>query len=264
MIIDTHAHIHPGRDGLGAKQDASLEAFLAELDRSPLDLAVLLPIEPIIPNTFVFEAAQRRPGRIRCHGSVDPKRGEACWEHFEQLAAEHPIVGLKLHPRRQGITKAHWPVLKGLTQRAAAHDLPVLVDSFPHGKGALRDDSLELIEALSEAVPKAKLIIAHMGGIRILEALILARTSYRIYLDLSLILKVYKGSHIEQDIFYAIRRIGADRCLYGSDHPDVPLNESYESMRRELDGRGFTDSEQDWIFGLTAQQVLKLNGEGAE
>ena len=98
-----------------------------------------------------------------------------------------------------------------------------------------------------------------MGGIRILEALILARTSYTIYLDLSLTYSVYRGSHIEQDVFYAIRRIGADRCLYGSDYPDVGLTESYEAMRDALDVRGFSAGEQDWIFGKTAQDVLRIS-----
>lgn len=258
MIIDSHAHVHPRPKGLGEKQDASVESFLNALDASPLDKIALLPIEPDIPNEFVQEVAAQRSGRIVCYGSVDPNQGTACVDDFEALAASGRICGLKLHPRRQQFGPEALPVLKALTERAAAHDLPVLVDSFPYGKGALRDQTLEMIEAMSEAVPSAKLIIAHMGGIRILEALILARTSYTIFLDLSLIYAVYRNSHIEQDIFYAIRRIGPDRCLYGSDHPDVVLTDAYNAMRAALDANGFDDNEQDLIFGGVAQNVLKL------
>lgn len=259
MIIDTHCHVHPEQDGLGAKQDASEEAFLEQLDASPLDRIVLLPIEPVIPTSFVFDVAAKRPGKIFCYGSANPADGKGCVAAFEAHADRYPLCGLKLHPRRQGFTAKAFPAAKALVECAAGRGLPTLVDCFPYGKGALQDDSLELIAALAEALPKAPLIIAHVGGIRILEALIVARTSYTIYLDLSLVYSVYRGSHIEDDIFYAIRRIGADRCLYGSDYPDVGLAQAYHDMREALDVRGFTAEEQEWIFGKTAESVLPFN-----
>jgi len=258
VIIDTHCHVHPQQGGLGAKQDASEQAFLKELDASPLDRIVLLPIEPVIPTDFVFNVAAQRPGKIFCYGSANPADGKSCVPAFESIADQYPLCGLKLHPRRQGFSAKDFPAVKALVECAAGRGLPTLIDCFPYGPGALRDDSLELIEALSEALPNAPLIIAHMGGIRILEALIVARTSYTIYLDLSLIYSVYRGSHIEDDIFYAIRRIGSNRCLYGSDYPDVGLSESYHAMREALDTRGFTAEDQEWIFGKTAETVLSF------
>ncbi len=258
MIIDSHCHVHPQQDGLGAKQDASAQAFLKELDASPLDRVVLLPIEPVIPTDFAFKVAAQRPGKIYCYGSANPADGTACVSAFEAIADRYPVCGLKLHPRRQGFSGKDFPAVKALVASAAGRGLPTLIDCFPYGAGALKDDSLELIAALAEALPKASLIIAHMGGIRILEALIVARTSYTIYLDLSLVYSVYRGSHIEDDIFYAIRRIGPDRCLYGSDYPDVGLSDSYQAMREALDTRGFTAEDQEWIFGKTAETVLPL------
>ncbi len=258
MIIDSHCHVHPHQDGLGAKQDASEQAFLDALDASPLDRIVLLPIEPVIPTDFAFSVAAKRPGKIACYGSANPADGPECVSAFESIVEQYPVCGLKLHPRRQGFSSTDFPAIKALVACAADHGLPTLIDSFPYGPGALKDDSLELIAALAEALPKAPLIIAHMGGIRILEALIVARTSYTIYLDLSLVYSVYRGSHIEDDIFYAIRRIGPDRCLYGSDYPDVGLSDAYLAMRDALDTRGFTEEEQKWIFGKTAETVLRF------
>lgn len=258
MIIDSHCHVAPEAERLGARQNASEEAFLKALDASPLDVAVLLPIEPVIPTGFVLKVAAKRPGRIACYGSVDPRAGFRSVGEFERQAAEHGVRGLKLHPRRQNIMHSDFPVLRALVEKAAGLGLPVLVDSFPYGKGALGDETLELIAALSESVPKARLIIAHMGGIRILEALIVARTSYSIYLDLSLIYSVYRNSHLEPDIFYAIRRIGADRCLYGSDYPDVGLSQAYEEMRSALERRAFSAEEMERIFGGTAGELLGI------
>lgn len=256
MIVDSHAHVHPQADAMGSKYDASVETFLNELDASPLDKIVLLPIEPFIPNTFVQEVAAKRPDKIVCYGSANPCDGSAAVEQYEDLAASGTIKGLKFHPRRQGFGLGEIETVVALSEVAERHGLPILVDSFPYGKGALRDESLEIIEAISDRVPKANIIIAHMGGIRILDALILARTSYNIYLDLSLTYAVYRGSHIEQDIFYAIRRIGADRCLYGSDYPDTELTRYYEDMRTALDLHGFSSADQESIFGGTAESII--------
>jgi predicted TIM-barrel fold metal-dependent hydrolase len=263
MIIDSHAHVAPGAGQLGARQDASEEAFLRALDDSPIDVVVLLPIEPFIPTEFVFSVAGKRPGRVECYGSVDPKRGFRSVEDFERLAHERPIRGLKLHPRRQGIGFGELPVLRALVEKSTDLELPVLIDCFPYGKGALRDDSLELIATLAERVPAARLIIAHMGGIRLLEALIVARTSYSIFLDLSLVYSVYRNSHLEADIFYAIRRIGADRCLYGSDYPDVALDRAYREMREALDRHGFSDDDRERVFGRNAAELLQITKGGA-
>lgn len=258
MIVDSHVHVHADPAGLGEKRDASPETFLANFDESPLDKAVLLPIAPVIPVEFVAGVAAQRPGRLAFFGSVDPSAGRGCLEELEAQKAQHPIVGLKLHPRRQGVSLSDLPLLAELVALAARLELPVLIDSFPYGRSTLHDDSLEVIAALAEAVPSATLIIAHMGGLRVLEALNVARTSYTIYLDLSLILPVYRGSHIEQDIFYAIRRMGAARCLYGSDYPDVDLSGSFHLMREALDANGFGSGDQDWILGNAAARLLRL------
>jgi uncharacterized protein len=256
MIIDAHAHVAPHKEDLGARQDASVETFLAEFDASPLDRVILLPIEPYISTEFAAQAASHRPRKIFILGSVDPHRGTEAVRRFDWMRTELQVRGLKLHPRRQRIDMNLLPVLQELTSCAARYDLPVLIDSFPYGKTVTTDSTLELIAALGERVPEAKIIIAHMGGLRVLEALNVARTNYTMFFDISLIYSVYRGSHIEQDIFYAIRRLGADRCLYGSDYPDAGLTQAYEDMRKALDQRGFGGADLDQIFGKTAAELF--------
>jgi len=256
MSIDAHVHVAPHKDDLGGRQDASVETFLAAFDASPLDRVILLPIEPCISTDFVAQAALHRPDKILILGSVDPHHGAEAVSRFDWMRAELSVRGLKLHPRRQRIDMNLLPVLQELTSRAARYGLPLLIDSFPYGKTATTDTTLELIAALGERVPEAKIIIAHMGGLRVLEALNVARTNYTMFFDISLIYSVYRGSHIEQDIFYAIRRLGADRCLYGSDYPDAGLTQSYEDMRTALDQHGFGAADLDQVFGNTAAELF--------
>jgi predicted TIM-barrel fold metal-dependent hydrolase len=259
VIIDAHVHIHPDKKGLGERFDASPEALMRSLDASPVDLAVLLPIAPEIPNTFVSEAVAAYPNRLLAFASVNPVTEEKPAERLERAVAEHGLKGLKLHPRRQGLGVEHTDKVVRVVEKAALLGIPVVFDAFPYGRKALRDTTLELIERVAESVRDATIVIAHMGGHRLFEALTLARSSRNIYFDTSLILARYKGSSLEQDIFYAIRRLGPERCIYGSDHPDVELGASYALMREHLEKQGFSEKEQRELFGGTISRLLRLN-----
>jgi predicted TIM-barrel fold metal-dependent hydrolase len=258
VIVDAHVHIHPKKEGLGARFDASLDGLIRSLDASPVDRAVLLPIEPEIPNVFVAEAVSKYPDKLVAFASVNPLAEEHPAEELERVVERYGFRGLKLHPRRQALGVEQAEQVARVVQKAAHLGIPVVFDAFPYGGRALRDMTLELIERVAEMAPEASIIIAHMGGHRLFEALTLARSSENIYFDTSLILARYKGSSLEHDIFYAIKKLGPDRCIYGSDYPDVELGESYVLMREHLDEHGFSDDEQAEIFGGAIAKLIGL------
>jgi len=259
VIIDAHVHIHPKKEGLGARFDASLDGLIGSLDASPVERAIILPIEPEIPNVFVAEAVAKYPDKLVAFASVNPLAEDSPAKELEQVVERHGFKGLKLHPRRQALGVEQSEEVARVVRKAAHLGIPVVFDAFPHGGKALRDTTLELIERTAETVPEASVIIAHMGGHRLFDALTLARSSRNIYFDTSLILTRFKGSSLEQDIFYAIRKLGPERCIYGSDHPDVELGESYVLMREHLNEYGFSDDEQAEIFGGTIARLIGLD-----
>jgi len=259
VIVDAHVHIHPKKEGLGARFDASLDGLIGSLDASPVERAVLLPIEPEIPNVFVAEAVAKYPDRLIAFASVSPLAEKDPAQELERVIERYGFKGLKLHPRRQALGVEHADKVARVVRTAAQLGVPTVLDAFPYGGRALRDTTLELIERVAEMVPEAGIIIAHMGGHRLFDALTLARSSRNIYFDTSLILTRFKGSSLEQDIFYAIRRLGPERCIYGSDHPDVELCASYSLMRAHLDKHGFSENEQAEIFGGTIAKLIGLD-----
>lgn len=259
MIVDAHVHIHPRKDGFGARFDASLGALIRSLDACPVDKAILLPIAPEIPNTFVAEAAAKYQDRLIAFASVNPVTSKNPARELERAVTKHGLKGLKLHPRKQGFGVEQTDRVVNVVAKAVELGVPVVFDAFPYGTRALRDTSLELIELVAEAVPQAAIVIAHMGGHRLFDALTLARSSRSIYLDTSLTLARYKGSSLENDVFYAIRRLGVDRCIYGSDHPDVELGASYRLMQEQLDMHGFSRDERAALFGGTIAKLVDLD-----
>ena len=249
MIIDGHTHVHPQPDGFGPKYDASVASLIQAIRQSPVDKAVVLPIAPEISNEFVATACREHPDELIGFASVDPLLGKRAVEQLEEEVVRFELKGLKLHPRRQGFGYRHLPHIIPLIEQAANLNIPVLIDAFPYGQDFLRDKVLALINDLAMAVPEAAIIMAHMGGYRVFDALMIAKANRNVYLDISYTLLYYRHSSIERDIGFVIKKIGAERVVYGSDHPEMPLRQSFEESIRILEQFDLTANEMDCILG---------------
>jgi predicted TIM-barrel fold metal-dependent hydrolase len=256
MIIDCHTHIHPQPDGFGARCDASLAALLQELNAGQVDRAVVLPIAPMVSNEFVAEACGKYPDKLIGFASVEPLKGKAALEQLEQAVVELGLKGLKLHPRLQGFGCMHLASVVPIVERAADLKVPVLIDAFPYGSEVFRTRPIELINDLALAVPQVKLIMAHAGGHQLFDAMMVAKANRNIFLDISLTPIYYRGTSIESDLGFVIRKVGAERILYGSDHPDRPLRATFSQVLQILETYGLSSSQLDAILGNNLTELL--------
>jgi predicted TIM-barrel fold metal-dependent hydrolase len=156
-IVD--AHVHLGRDADGHALAAA--DLVADLERWGVARAVCFPAdEPGEDGTFraanaaVVAAAERHPGRIVPFCRVDPGRG---WEPELGRAAAAGARGLKLHPVAQSF-RPEGPEAVAAVAAATELGWPVLLHA---GFGARR--LAEPMRALADAVPDARLILAHGG-----------------------------------------------------------------------------------------------------
>lgn len=256
MIIDGHTHIHPRPNGFGSKYDASVASLIQAIRQSPVDKAVVLPIAPEISNEFVVAACREYPDELIGFASVDPRLGKKAVEKLEEEVTSFGLKGLKLHPRRQGFGYRHFLNILPLIQQAAKLNIPVLIDTFLYGQDFLKGNVLELVNDLAIAVPKAMIIMAHMGGHRVFDAFMIAKANKNIYLDISYTLLYYRHSSIEKDIGFIIKKMGAERVVYGSDHPEMPLCPTFEESIRILEQFKLTARELDGILGKNIADLV--------
>lgn len=256
MIIDGHTHIHPRPNGFGSKYDASVASLIQAIRQSPVDKAVVLPIAPEISNEFVVAACREYPDELIGFASVDPRLGKKAVEKLEEEVTSFGLKGLKLHPRRQGFGYRHLPDIVPVVRQAASLNIPVVIDAFLYGQDFLKDNVLDLINDLAIAVPKAMIIMAHMGGHRVFDAFMIARANKNIYLDISYTLLYYRHSSIEKDIGFIIKKMGAERIVYGSDHPEMPLKSTFDESLRILGQFNLTSNELDNILGKNISNLL--------
>ncbi len=154
------AHVHLGRDRDGHTLDA--DALIADLDAHGIEDAVCFPPNDPGPdgqfaaaNAAVLSASRRHPGRIVPFCRVDPGSPGAAGA----MARAHAggAMGLKLHP----VAQAFRPEGAGslaVVRDACDRGWPVLIHA---GFGARR--LARPIAALADAVPDARLILAHAG-----------------------------------------------------------------------------------------------------
>jgi predicted TIM-barrel fold metal-dependent hydrolase len=154
------AHCHLGRDADGHRLDAG--RLLADLDRWGIAAAVCFPANDPghdgqfgRANAAILEAARRADGRLVPFCRVDPGRPGAT--RAMELAAAGGARGLKLHPVAQRL-RLEGPGVAAAVRDATERGWPVTIHA---GYGAR--PVAGPVEALLEAVPGARLILAHAG-----------------------------------------------------------------------------------------------------
>jgi uncharacterized protein len=153
------AHVHLGLDRDGHRLAAA--DLIADLDRWGIAGAVCFPANDAgadgqfgAANAAVLEAARRSGGRILPFCRLDPTRP---WAAALERAEAGGARGLKLHPIAQRFSPES-PECAALVRAAAARGWPVLIHA---GFGAR--PLAGPLGLLAEAVPDARLILAHGG-----------------------------------------------------------------------------------------------------
>ena len=237
MIID--AHIHLSESGrwlapLSAKQDLSLGSVLKEMDSAGLTRAVVLSLQGFNDNMALHKMLTKHFDRFIMFGCFDPESREYPRE-IEILAKDYGFQGLKIHPRRQGISPLDRRLDPGY-EKAAALGLPVVFDAYPQSQQMpLHELRPYVYDRLAKRHPHLKIIMAHAGAHRLWDAYFVARSNPNVYLDLSYILKIFSRTSLMSDLAVIMEQLDR-KIIYGSDFPEVSLKDYLDSAKALMAG----------------------------
>src|SRR6185295_9719972 len=117
------------------------------------------------------------------------------------------VHGLKIHPRVQGVTPAD-PVVRDVLTWASEHGVTVVVDLFPWGSSL--DDARThplAYHRVANEFSKLKLVLAHSGGYKVLDAFMVAKANPNVFLDLSLTFAYFRNTSVSTDLAFAAGRL---------------------------------------------------------
>ena len=284
LVIDAHTHIFPPeicrdparffpRDAYFAElyghpkaRLATAEALIASLDRNGIAAAVALSFGWRDPglcaevNDYVAETVRRYPGRIVGGAAIQPTDAKRAVAEIGRAAG----IGLRgvgeLMPDGQGFDPADRRLIEPIAEALdevggflVLHSSEPVGHRYP-GKGTVTPAVLErFLEIVTQdRYPRLSIVLAHWGGGLPFYALM---PEVRARLDRVAFDSAASPFLYRDEIFaVAVRLVGADRILFGTDYPLIGQGR----FRERVQALPLPDSERAAILGGNAVRIFSL------
>ena len=235
--------------------DGTAAGLQASAAKCGIDLCLVLPIATSArpsPRLNDTAALVDKMAGLRSFGSVHPLNPE--WESELVRLAGLGLRGIKLHPEYQGCF-ADAPETVNVVRTATELGLYVY---FHAGADVGMPDpvhgTVRHFVNLRNAVPDARLILAHMGGFYMWEEVLAALDDLHAYIDTGYSVMQYPQ---KQELFARIiEKNTPKRVLFGT---DCPWEDQASSVRNTLDflkRYGFSETDRNAIMGENALALL--------
>lgn len=279
MIIDCHTHIFPpfirdDREPL-LKADSAFKLLydsskaklvgaaelVEQMDRSGVDLTVVFGFpwsdSELMQrhNDYVGEAASRFPDRLLPFVCVDPRANQAAEEVERCLVAGMRGVG-ELAFYTEVLDSSVVDMLDPLASSCRNHSVPLMLhtnEMVGHWYPGKAEASLKVIYELIRAFPNNRFILSHWGGGLFVYELLKKET--REVLS-NVAYDTAASPFLYDPAIYAVavKIVGAQRILFGSDYPLILPDRYFEEMA----DAGLSAEDQAWIKGGSASRWLNL------
>ena len=248
-----------------------LETLVRHMDEAGVERAVVLPIDcstahgcTIVSNEQAAWLTEREP-RLLGFASVDPSLPEAP-ARLEQAVREYGLRGLKLDPALQRFAiddeQSAFPVYA----RCAELGIPLLMHCglswAPRGRTALAHPLG--LEAVVQAFPTLRVVIAHLGWPWVSEAAMLALRYANVSLDTSVLFSGTPTESLRRALETSVGVETIDRSLsrqvvFGSNYPRVDPKRAMWAVR----ALGLSPKLEQRVTRDNAAALLGLEEGGA-
>ncbi|MFW6124977.1 MAG: amidohydrolase family protein, partial [Pirellulales bacterium] len=218
-IIDAHVHLKHG-DAAGTEYTAG--QIVRTMDAAGIERSVVFAMSTSTAHSIAMAdtGVGQFPGRLIPYVYVLPDFERPVLPEIEDALAHHGARGIKIH---EGRCRLNPRVIGPVLDLAAQYDAPCLIDC----KG-----NLAAMTRLATDFPRTSLIIAHIGRYLSEDADLLGRF-IRLAEGHANVLIDVSGVALVAKIADAVRRLGSDRVIWGTDGPqEQPDTAAF--ARREL------------------------------
>jgi predicted TIM-barrel fold metal-dependent hydrolase len=201
-------------------------------------------------NDQVLTAIRRWPDRAFGFVYVNPKHGRESLDEINRCIADGPMVGVKLWVAM----RASSPQLDPIVERATELKAVVFQHTWLKVAGNLPGESTPMdLAILAARNPNAKIICGHTGG-DWEQGVRAVRAQPNISVDLG------GGDPVAGITEMAVRELGAERVIYGSDAP----GRSFASQLAKVHGADIPEIAKQQILGANLKRLLTpiLNDKG--
>ncbi len=193
-------------------------------------------------NDEVLAAIRRYPDRAFGFVYINPKHPRESLDEINRCIADGPMVGVKLWVAAH----ADLPALDPLVDRIAELNAVLFQHTWIKITGNLPGESTPMdLVALAKRHPTAKIICGHAGG-DWEQGIRAVRAQPNISVDLG------GGDPVAGITEMAVRELGSERVLYGSDAP----GRSFASQLAKVHGADLPDDQKQLILAKNLKRLL--------
>ena len=277
MIVDFHTHLFPkaireNREAYFHSEPsfrhlyecptsrlAGAKELLNAMDENQVDKSVVFGFpwtnSDIIKkhNDYIIEVVEKYSDRLIGLGCLNPASRDAVAEARRCLDAKLCGIG-ELAFYQSGFDKAALDQLAPIMNMCHERDLPVLIhtnEPVGHTYPGKTPNTLNQIYQLIKKFPDNKIVLAHWGGGLFFFNLLkkeVKESLKNVFFDTAASPFLY-----DSEIYpVAIKLIGLEKILFGSDYPLLPPKRYFI----EMEGAGLSDNQIKNICGLNAARLL--------
>ncbi len=207
QIVDGHLHI-----GGPAERKGSVEDILRLMDECGMDRAVAFPAPGLRPdNAGLAKAIAPHRDRLTGFAWINPHHGQEAVDELGRMVQEHGFRGVKFQPILHAFQPMS-PSVHAVMRQAEALGIVALFHSG-HAPYSLPWE----IGEVAELFPSVPVIMDHMG----LQWMGYVDAAIRVAKRLPNVILGTTGMLFHGRIRQAIREVGVDRVVFGSDAPMV-------------------------------------------
>ena len=163
------------------------------------------------------------------------------------------IDAIKFHPYQQDITRKDYGHILEICKTT---NKIIALDTSYGSSSMYRNNPMELACLIATEVKETPIILLHSGGLKCLEAMLLAKSQDNIYLETSLSYNYYIGSSIANDLKYVYKQVGPNKIIFASDSPYFDLNNQLREMDQMMSEIGFSSGDKHKVFYKNAVSLL--------
>jgi predicted TIM-barrel fold metal-dependent hydrolase len=247
MIVDCHVHSDwtwPYLGGLfrqGNKKDIAAYAKTLGVDKVCVSSVKAIEYDFVEGNSDVLALMKELPDLVLGQCFVNPRFGELALEEFERCIVKGGMIGLgevyPVLPLWRADEASFFPVM----EKVVKYRVPALIHADP----------LEPIYSLADRFPDASIIMAHMGGGGGLQGIMgpIYETKRRDNIYLDTCSSVVESNMIEE----AVKVVGADRVLFGTDWPLLEPNAQIQKIKSSR----ISEEEKRMILGENMMGLIR-------
>jgi predicted TIM-barrel fold metal-dependent hydrolase len=196
-------------------------------------------------NNGTIECVEKYPDLCFGFCFLNPANNlDFCLEEIERCVKGHGFKGIKLEVSLNCRNAKLRPIMEKLQEL----DIPLLHHSWYKSGGNLPEESTPAdIAYLGSEFPDLKIIMAHLAGCGIMGILDIMPFK-NIHIDTS------GGQSHSGLIEFAIKKLGPERILFGSDAP----YRDFSSQHGRIEGANASSNTKEMIFHKNAERLLKI------